>query len=59
MSPVSDPTNRDLLDAIQSLEERLDKRIDSVNHRLTGIENRLATLEQTVLKLVSASPVPV
>ena len=52
---MSEPTNQDLLDAINAL----DKRIDSVYHRLTGIENRLASSEQVLIKLAAASPVPV
>lgn len=56
---TTEPTIQDVLDRLDAMETRLDQRIDAIYRRLTGIENRLASLEQTTIKLVAASAVPV
>ena len=56
---MSEPTLQDVLDRLDQMEKRLNERIDSMSRRLTGIENRLTSSEQLLIKLTAASPVPV
>lgn len=45
---VHQPTNADILSAIQKVEQRLGARIEGLEIRITGIETRLTGLEKQV-----------
>ena len=53
------PTLQTVLDRLDEMDQRITSRLDSMNRRINGLENRVASVEQVLIKLTAASPVPV